>query len=153
MTSWHHFHSTVTQPSQKLNYYFWHFITVRCTYNMTADSIERCYNSLYVKYVCEEQLTVVYSFSKHDTIASFPLNSDPEFPIFDPTLLVLQCKGALIWLWTSLKGAQTIYLCQVWMWEAINSGLQPQPWHDGIISTRQWPIIAIIWPNFVGLTA
>ena len=42
---------------------------------------------------------------------------------YDPALAVLWCKGALICLGTSLKGANTFYLCQLWMWEAIKGGL------------------------------
>ncbi len=55
---------------------------------------------------------------------------------------VQQCKGALICLCTSLKGEQTLYVCTIWMWEAIKGGLPPQPWHHGIISSRQSPRIA-----------
>ena len=130
----------------------------------------------------------------------------------DPALAVLWCKGALICLCTSLKGAtnilhmitmdlrshqrwstastmpswhhfhpipivtqncqnltqlqwcnsvrvhlyaytphwkvlQTCYICPRWMWEAIKGGLQPQPWHHGIITTRQSPRIAKILPS------
>jgi hypothetical protein len=41
-----------------------------------------------------------------------------------------------------LKDAKTLYLCPIWMWEAIYRGLLPQPKHHGIISTQQLPRIA-----------
>ena len=53
----------------------------------------------------------------------FPLNSDPELPISYLTSSVLQYKEALICPWTSLKGAKTLYIWQIWMWEAIKGGL------------------------------
>ncbi len=40
----------------------------------------------------------------HDIMAAFPLDSHPELPKSDPALAVLWCKGALIYLRTSLKG-------------------------------------------------
>jgi hypothetical protein len=64
-------------------------------------------------------------------------------------------KGALIiCTLTSLKGAITLSLCPIWMWEAIKGGLQPQSWHHGIISTWQWPqnflnLIQVCWCNSV----
>jgi hypothetical protein len=45
----------------------------------------------------------------------------------DPASAVERCKGALICLHTSLKGEKTLYICPLWMWEAIKGGLQPQP--------------------------
>jgi len=74
---------------------------------------------------------MVYS-PNHDIMVSFPLDSDPEFLKPDQTTLVWQCKGALMWLWTSLKVNKTLYICPVWMWKATYSGLQPQPWREGI---------------------
>jgi hypothetical protein len=56
-------------------------------------------------------------------MASFPLDSHQQLQKYDPALAVLWCKGALICLGTSLKGANTFYLCQLWMWEAIKGGL------------------------------
>jgi hypothetical protein len=60
-------------------------------------------------------------------MALFPLNSHPELPKSNPALAVLWCKGALICLSSSLKGAKPLHICLLWMWEAITGGLQPQP--------------------------
>ncbi len=84
-----------------------------------------------------------YRFN-HEIMASFPLNSHPELLKSDPALAVLQCKGALICLHTSLKGAKTLIIFPIWMREAIKGSTQPQPLHHGIISTRQSPRIAKI---------
>ncbi len=92
----------------------------------------------HVHYGCGKLSKVVYSLN-HDIMASFTFNSHQELPKSDPALAVLRCKGALICLCTSLKGAKTFYICPLWMWEAIKGGLQPQPWHHGIISTWQSP--------------
>ncbi len=70
----------------------------------------------------------------------------PELPKSDPASAVPRCKGALICLCTSLKGKITLHIRPTWMCEAIKGGLQPQPWHHGIISTSQPPRIAKIWP-------
>ncbi len=45
-----------------------------------------------------------------------------------------------------MKGAKTLYIHPKWRWEAINGGLQPQPLHHGLISTRLSPRIAKILP-------
>ncbi len=62
---------------------------------------------IYVQYGCVKQSKVVYSLN-HDIMASFLLNSHQELPKSDPALAVLPCKGALICLRTSLKGAKKI---------------------------------------------
>ena len=72
--------------------------------------------------LCVKQSKVVYGLN-HDIMASFPLDSHQQLQKYDPALAVLWCKGALICLGTSLKGANTFYLCQLWMWEAIKGGL------------------------------
>ncbi len=82
----------------------------------------------------------------HDIMASFPLNSHPELPKSDPTSAVQQCKGALICLGTSLKGAKTLFRCPLWIREASKGVNQPQPWHHGIIPTSQSPRISISDP-------
>ena len=79
-----------------------------------------------------KQSKVVYSLN-HDIMASFPLGSHQELPKSDPALAVLWCKGALICLCTSLKGAKTFYICSMWMREAIKGGLQRLK-HDIIAS-------------------
>ena len=43
------------------------------------------------------------------------------------------------------SGNETLYICPIWMWEAICNGLQLKPWHHGIISNEQSSWIAIIW--------
>jgi hypothetical protein len=85
-----------------------------------------------------EAIKRVYSLN-HDIMASFKLDSDPELPISDPTLSEKQSKGAFICPQTLLKGAQTHNIYSIWMYEAINSGLQHQPWHQSIIYTQHWP--------------
>ena len=60
----------------------------------------------------------------HET---FPLGSNQELPKSDPALAAYQCKGALICLRISLKGKKTLYICPMWMWEAIKYELQAQP--------------------------
>ncbi len=68
------------------------------------------------------------------------------------SLAVKQSKGALICPQTLLKGAKTWYIYPIWMYDAIKGGLQPRPWHHGIIYTWQWPRIAKIWPSLVSVT-
>ncbi len=69
-----------------------------------------------------KQSAVVYSLN-HDIMASFPLNGHPEFAKPVPALSVKRCKDAPICLYTSLKGDRSLYICPIWMWEAICSGI------------------------------
>ena len=55
----------------------------------------------------------------HATMASFPLDSHPELLTSDLVSMVEQCKGGLVCLRTSLKGAKTLYICPLWIWESI----------------------------------
>ncbi len=146
MTSWHHFHSTVTQNFQNLTQ-LQRCNSVRVHLYAYVPHWKVLKQFLDIHYGCEKQSKVVISLD-HDIMASFPLDSHPELPKSDPASAVLWCKGALICLRTSLKGEKTLYVCPKWRWEAIKGGNQPQPLHHGIISTRLSPRIAKIWPSF-----
>ncbi len=112
---WHHFYSTITQNCQNLTQLQWsdgvrvhlyayvphwkvlkHFINNQCG--------------------LEKESKVVNSLN-HNSIEPFPLNSHQELPKSDPASALKWWKGALICLHTSLKGAKTLYICPMWMWE------------------------------------
>jgi hypothetical protein len=120
----HHFHLAVIQIYQNL------FIYVQCG--------------------CGKQSKVVISLN-NDIMASFPFGSHPELPKPDPASAVLWCKGGLICLlpmYLIQRYYITLYMSNMDVWGAICSGLQPQPWHHGIISARWSPSITKIWPSF-----
>jgi hypothetical protein len=96
-----------------------------------------------------------YNVHSYD-YGQFPLNNDPELQTSDPNFISVKSvrvKGALIWLQTSLKGDDTLYVCSIWMWEAITCNPQSQPWHHGNASfpLDYWPKIPKIWTNFAGV--
>ncbi len=151
MTSWHHFHSTVTQNSQNLTQLQLCSNSVRVHVYAYPPHWKVLKHFLDVDNGCGDQSQVIYSLN-HDIMASCPLDSHPELPKSDPASVVWQCKGALKCLGISLKCAKTLYICPMWMQDAIKGGNQPQPWHHGIISTWQSSRIAKIWPSFSGVT-
>jgi hypothetical protein len=60
------------------------------------------------------------------------------------------CKGALICIRTSLKGEQTLYICSMWMWEAIKGELRlnhdimasfPFDNHTELLKTNQASVV------------
>ncbi len=61
-----------------------------------------------------------------------------------PSLIQVTEQGCtpLIYSLTSLKGANTLYMCSIWMQEAIKGNLQPQTSQHGITCTWQGPRIA-----------
>ena len=46
---------------------------------------------------------------------------------------VIRHKDAPICPSTSSQAAKTLCIHPIWMWDAVNGGLQPQPWHHNII--------------------
>jgi hypothetical protein len=66
-----------------------------------------------------------------------------------------RCNSVRVHLYAYLshwKVLKHFYVCPLLFWEAIKGGLEPQPWHHGIISTQQSPRIAKIWPSFSSVT-
>ncbi len=58
----------------------------------------------------------------------------PVFPkIHPPPAHVSRHKGVPICPSTASQGAKTLCIHPIWMWDAVNGGLQPQPWHHNII--------------------
>jgi hypothetical protein len=109
VTSWHHFHSTVTQNYQNL------FLYVQWTVTQSYQNL-----FIYVRCGCGKQSKVVISLNR-DIMASFPFDSHLELPKSDPASALLQCKAAL----KCLQGKKTLYICTIWRWEAIKGGNQP----------------------------
>ena len=84
---------------------------------------------VYFQYGCGMQSVMVYSLN-HDITTSFALSHTPIFLKSTPHLQRYQHKGApTICPSTASQGAQTlcIHPIPMWMWDAVNGGLQPQP--------------------------
>ncbi len=150
MTSWHHFHSTVIKNCQNLTQ------LCRCiSVRVHLYAYLPHWKVLEHFYICPIWMREAIKGGlqpqpwHHGII---PTWHHPELPKSDPASAVSRCKGALICLRTSLKSKITLHICPKWMCEAIKGGLQPQPCHHGIISTRQSPRIANIWPSIGSIT-
>ena len=68
----------------------------------------------------------------------------PNFPKINPQL---QGKGAPICPSTAYQGAKTLCIQMIWMWDTVNGGLQPQPWHLNIIQTQPYSVFPKIHPH------
>ena len=66
-------------------------------------------------------------------------------PNLGPAWPVLRYMVATICRWDSIPMAQTLCICQIWMYEVVWGGHQPQTWRYGIISTPQWNLSPQIW--------
>ena len=62
------------------------------------------------------------------------------WPYPPPSTHVLQHTDAPICPSTASQGAITLCIHPTWMWDAINGGRQPQPWHYNIIHARPYPV-------------
>jgi hypothetical protein len=128
MTSWHHFHPIVTQNCQNLAQ-LCQCNSVRVHLSAYVPHWKVLNHCIHVQFLYVKQSNVVNSLN-HDIMTSFPLNSHPEPSIAKSDLVsavsaVQQCKGALICLHTSLKGAKTRYICPLQIRESIKGSLQP----------------------------
>jgi len=56
-------------------------------------------------------------------------------------------KGAPICPSTASQGAKTLCIHPIWMWDAGNGGLKPQPWHRNIIQARPYHIFPKTHPH------
>jgi hypothetical protein len=76
ITSWHHFHLTVTKNCQNLTQ-LWQCNGVRVHLYAYIPHRKVKQHFIYVQCGCGEQSKVDYKLN-HDIMASFPLNSHPE---------------------------------------------------------------------------
>jgi hypothetical protein len=62
-------------------------------------------------------------------------------------------KGVPICPSTASQGTKTLCIHPIWMWDAVNGGLQPQPWHHNIIQARPYPFSLKFTPTCTFITA
>ncbi len=87
MTSWHHFHLTVTKNCQNLTQ-LWRCNSVMVNLYAYILHWKVLKHFIYIHYGYMKQSKVVYSLD-HDIVVSFPLNSHPELPKSDPASAML----------------------------------------------------------------
>ncbi len=91
---------------------------------------------VYVQYGCEKQPQV--DIASNITLwHHFHSTSDPKILNLGPTWPVYQDKGAPMSPWDNKTIPQTLLDVSRLICEAVWGGYQPQPWHNGIISTPQ----------------
>ncbi len=71
----------------------------------------------------------------------FPWNTPP------PAHVMVRHKNAPICPFTASPGAKTLCIHQILMWDTVNGGLKPQPWHQNIIQARPNPIFPKTHPH------
>ncbi len=98
---------------------------------------------VYNQYGCGMQSEAVFSL-KHDTTASFGFSHTPFSPNFSPTCTR---KGVTICPFKAYQGAKTLCIHPIWMWDAVWSCFQPQPWHHSIIHVQSYPIFLNSGPH------
>jgi hypothetical protein len=81
----------------------------------------------------------------------FHSSSEPESPNLGPTHRVLWYIGVSICSWDTIPITQTLWICLIWMYEVVWGRYQPQPWHNGIISTPQVNLNPKTGANFSGV--
>ncbi len=109
MTSWHHFHPIVTLNCQNLVTQLQQCNSVRVHLSAYVPYWKVLKHFIFIHYECGKESKGVYSLN-NDIMASFPLDTHPELLKSDLVSAVEWCKGALVCLHTSLKGAKTLYL-------------------------------------------
>ena len=55
-----------------------------------------------------------------------------------PRAQAKQCKGATMSPSTAYQGFKTLWMCMIWMWDAVCGVLEPQPWSYNITWTSPW---------------
>ena len=74
--------------------------------------------------------------------------AQPNFPKIHPRpAQAEQCKGAHICPSAAYQGAETLCIHIKWMWDALQAGLEPQPWHYNITQAPPTPIFLKSSPN------
>ena len=105
---------------------------------------------VYIQYGCGLQSMGVCSLN-NDTTISYRLGHTQFSLKSPPPAHVLQHKDAPICPSTASQGAKILCIHPIWMWDAVNGGLKPLPWHRIIIQARPYPIFPKIHPHVLRL--
>ncbi len=138
MTSWHHFHSTVTQNGQNLTQLQLRSNNVRVHLYAYIPHWKVLKHFLYVQYGCGEQSAVVYSL-KHNIMASFPLDSCQELPLTK----LQQCNGVRVHLYAYVPHREvyknTLYISNmdVGSNQRWTTGSTMTSWHHSHLTVTQ----------------
>ena len=100
----------------------------------------------YIQYGCGVQSLRVCSLN-HDTSTSYRLGHTPFFLKFTPTST---CNTSIrMHPYAHPQHLKVLkYFAYIWHgWDAVNGGLEPQPWHRNIIQARPYPIFPEIHPH------
>ena len=140
---WHHCDSTSDPEPQNMTQVVWVTLleaTVICPW--TANVLK---HFVYVQYGCRKQFELAVSLN-HDVLTSFWLHKWPSTPIYDPSSVGITIRGYCHMPMDS-QCAKALCICLLWMWEAVWSCCQPQPWHYAIILTPQVTQNPKLWPK------
>ncbi len=80
----------------------------------------------------------------------FDSTSDPEPQNTNQAVWVYLFEATAICPLTAYQCAQALYICIMWIQEAVWGGCQPQPWRNDIILTPQVTQNPKIWPKLGG---
>ena len=104
---------------------------------------------VYIQYGCGIQSMGVCSH----TTTSYRLSHTPFFLKLPPPAHVLRHEGVPICPSTAYQGAKSLCIQMICMWDTVNGGLQPQPWHHNIIQAQSYTIFPKITPTCTCITA
>ncbi len=103
---------------------------------------------IYIQYGCGVQSVVIWSLI-HDITMSFGLRltpidkcktNCPNLNRYD-SVRVDPCAFP-----QHMKMTNHFIYMQIWMWDAVRGGLEPQPWHHYVIWALPYPNFPKIWP-------
>jgi len=115
---------------------------------MPIYSISRCLSTVYTSNMDAGCSQWGFSAStvtpQHHTGSAIPLFS---WKLPSPVHVMVRHTDAPICPSTASPCDKTLCIHPIWMWDAVNGGSQPQPWHHNIIQARPYPIFPKTHPH------